>query len=131
MDAAAELQSLLTGGSRVIVVADKEVDLRPSAADNLLFLLKVAEGSLAAGGRGGGFGERRVVLVASFRLSGGGWSKTYETSDESLAAGFEVPYYVSRIPMFLPDGTEAIGYGVVDPELVAQMLVKSEGLSSA
>jgi len=116
-----ELAALLTGGQRVVVIAEKDVDLRPGASSNRLILLKMAAGSLAAGGRGGGFGERRVVGVAIFRSEGGPWTKAYESMDESVAGRFEVPYHVSRLPMNLPDGAECMGYGVVDPELVAQM----------
>jgi len=59
--------------------------------------------------------------VFCFSSHGGGWKKLFETQEESAVAGFEVPYYVSRIPFILPDGTEGMGYGVVEPELVKQM----------
>ncbi|MDA4121082.1 MAG: hypothetical protein OK404_01590 [Thaumarchaeota archaeon] len=121
----------LSGGSRVIVIAEKDVDLRPQAPDNKMFLLKMAEGSLASGGRGGGFGERRVVRVIFYKLNGGSWSKDFETDDEAKVSQFEIPYYVSRLPFFLADGTESIGYGVVEPELVQQMIAKAELESSA
>ncbi|MDA4124515.1 MAG: hypothetical protein OK438_03585 [Thaumarchaeota archaeon] len=131
MDSSAELSSLMSGGSRVILISEKDVDLKPGTGDNRLFLLKMAEGSLAAGGRGGGFGERRVVAVFLFSLTSGVWSKLFETEDASRLADFEVPYYVSRLPMTLADGTETMGYGVVDPELVGQMLAKAGVSSSA
>ena len=44
----------------------------------------------------------------------------FEAGENEVAA-YEVPYYVSRLPMTMADGTEAMGYGVVDPELVAEM----------
>jgi hypothetical protein len=116
-----ELAALLSGGPRVIVIAERDVDLRPGADTNRLVLLKMAVGSLAAGGRGGGFGERRVTGVNLFRSEGGRWAKSFESGDETVAGKFEVPYYVSRLPMTLPDGTESMGYGVVDPDLVVQM----------
>jgi hypothetical protein len=122
-----ELNSHLSGGSRVIVISERDVDLRPQAPDNRLFLLKMAEGSLAAGGRGGGFGERRVVKVMAFATLRGEWSKLYETTDESRAGEFEIPYYVSRLPYTLSDGSESVGYGVVEPDLVAQMMAKAGG----
>jgi len=125
MDPLDELCSLLTGGSRVIVISERDVDLKSNSKGNSLFLLKIAEGSLAAGGRGGGFGERKVVSVFCFSSRGGGWKKLFETQEESAAAAFEVPYYVSRIPFTLPDGTEGMGYGVVEPELVRQMAARS------
>jgi hypothetical protein len=115
----------LAGGSRVVVIAQKDVDLRPQAPDNKMFLLKMAEGSLASGGRGGGFGERRVVKVLLYQLKGGSWSKDFETEDEVKVSQFEIPYYVSRLPFLLADGTESIGYGVVEPELVQQLLAKT------
>ena len=126
-----ELSSHFAGGSRVIVIAERDVDLKPQAPDNRLFLLKMAEGSLASGGRGGGFGERRVVKVVLFQLKGGGWTKLFETVDESKVSEFEIPYYVSRLPFTLADGTESIGYGVVEPELVQQMMARAGFPSSA
>ncbi len=130
MSALQELASSLTDGSRVILIAEKDVDLRAAAPDNRLFLLKVAEGSLAAGGRGGGFGERRVVRAALFELKSGSWSKVFDEGGPR-AGEFEVPYYVSRLPFVLPDGKEAVGYGVVDPELLGQMKSKASQGSSA
>jgi len=125
MDALDELSSHITDGSRVIVIAEKDVDLRATSGGNRLFLLKIAEGSLASGGRGGGFGERKVVAVFCFSLEGGAWEKLFETREESKVAGFEVPYYVSRVPFTLADGTEAMGYGVVEPDLVNQLAAKA------
>ncbi|MBI3840705.1 MAG: hypothetical protein HY297_01915 [Thaumarchaeota archaeon] len=130
MDSLEELSSSLSGGSRVIVIAEADVDLKDAAADNRLFLLKIAEGSLASGGRGGGFGERRVVKVLLFARRAGVWSKLYETEEESKAAEFEVPYHVSRLPMTLADGTESMGYGVVEPDLVRQMS-ETAGISTS
>ncbi len=115
----------------MILISEKDVDLKSGSADNRLFLLKMAEGSLAAGGRGGGFGERRVVAVFLFARANGTWSKLFETVESSRLVDFEVPYYVSRLPMTLADGTETMGYGVVDPELVGQMLAKADVSSSA
>lgn len=120
-----ELNSHLSAGSRVIIISERDVDLRPQSSDNRLVLLKMAEGSLASGGRGGGFGERRVVKVMVFKSVGGQWSKLYETDDESKAAEFEIPYYVSRLPYTLADGAESVGYGVVEPDLVVQMMAKA------
>ncbi len=131
MSALEELSSHLTGGSRVIMIAEKDVDLKTPPGENRIFLLRIAEGSLASGGRGGGFGERRVVGVLLFSFRNGAWKKLFETADETRSGEFEVPYYVSRLPLTLTDGTEAMGYGVVEPELVRQMMVKAGVSSSA
>jgi len=119
MNALEEISTILGGGGRVIVIAENEVDLKSLGGKNTLFLLKVAEGSLAAGGRGGGFGERRVVAVLAFRYEDGVCEKIFETTEEATVGRFEVPYYVTRMPMRMSDGAESVGYGVVDPELVA------------
>jgi len=125
-----ELAGLLSGGSRVIVISDREVNLKDMAVPNRLFLLRMAEGSLAAGGRGGGFGERRVVKVSMFSCDSSGCKKVFETSDEAKVQLFEVPYHVARIPMTLSDGTEGMGYGVAEPEMV-QNFLKIAGVPSS
>ena len=121
---------ILAGGSRVISIAEGYVDLRGQAPDNLMWLLVMADGSLASGGRGGGFGERRVSRVLLFRHKEGSWSRLVDVTDEQKAAEYEVPYHVSRLPMTLADGSESMGYGVVEPELVREMMSKA-GLSSS
>ncbi|MDG6898707.1 MAG: hypothetical protein JRN24_03105 [Nitrososphaerota archaeon] len=120
-----ELAQLLQGQSRAVVIAEKEVDLRAVGGTNHLFLLILAEGSHAAGGRGGGFGERRVVRVAHFKCDRGGCEKLFDTSDEQKVSMFEVPFHVARIPITLGDGTVTMGYGVVDPELVGELKAKA------
>ena len=120
-----ELAEAFTGKYRAIVIADRDVDLRTSSGLNKLFIMKIAEGSLASGGRGGGFGERKVVRVAGFALAAGKWERFFETEDESLLTKFEVPYHVSRIPLLLSDGTESMGYGVIEPPLVEEFSRKT------
>lgn len=124
-----ELTSHLNGPARAVVVARGDVDLREASPDNRLFVLKIGEGSLAAGGRGGGFGERKVTAVLCFDLRGGVWSKVFE-ADEARAGLFEVPYYVSRVPFTMAAGAETMGYGVVDPELVSEFSKKA-GIASS
>jgi len=125
-----ELSAALAGPSRAIVIAQRDVDLRPSSGENRLFVLSIGEGSLAAGGRGGGFGERKVTAVSCFDLKGGVWRLAFR-ADGAQAGGYEVPYYVSRLPMTMSDGSETMGYGVVDPELVSALSEKSGIVSSA
>lgn len=120
-----ELVSHLTGTSRAVVISDRDVDLRPGGEEGRMFILKIGEGSLAAGGRGGGFGERKVTAVLCFERRKGGWAKRFEAIGEEQASGYEVPYYVSRIPLMMEDGSETMGYGVVDPTLVAEMSARS------
>lgn len=130
MDRLGELSAALAGPSRAIVIAQKDVDLRSDSGENRLFVLSVGEGSLAAGGRGAGFGERKVTAVSCFELKGGVWSLLFRV-DGAQAGEYEVPYYVSRLPMTLADGSESMGYGVVDPDLVSELSKKSGIVSSA
>lgn len=120
MTPAEELNLALSGRYRAIVIAEKPVDISPTNQGNRLFLMKVAEGSMAAGGRGGGFGERRVVRVSAFEVKGSDLERTFETEDDSVLGRFEIPYYVSRIPVVLSDHSEAMGYGVIDPALLEE-----------
>lgn len=115
-----QLSSILASGARVIVISERDVNLKALQESNTMFLLSMAEGSLASGGRGGGFGERRVVKVLQFRCHDGSCEKLFETEDESKVPLFEIPFYVARIPITLLDGTESMGYGAVDPELVSK-----------
>jgi hypothetical protein len=119
-----ELSGLLTGPSRVVMIATREVDLKSLSGENNLILLKLVEGSLAAGGRGGGFGERRVVMVSHFRYRDGRCEKLHETTDGERISQFEVPFHVARMPMVLADGTDTMGYGVVDEDLVKEMIAQ-------
>ena len=124
LDALEELILNLSGPSRAIVIARKEVDLRLHSGENTLFVLSIGEGSLAAGGRGGGFGERKVTSVSCYELKANTWSLVYKAPPERVG-DYEVPYYVSRLPLTMADGTETMGYGVVDPELVTDLTRKS------
>ena len=130
MDPLEELVVNLSGPSRAIVIARKEVDLRPQSGENMLFVLNIGEGSLAAGGRGGGFGERRVTAVSCFELKANNWSLVFKAPPERVG-DYEVPYHISRLPLTMADGTETMGYGVVDPELVSDLSKKSGIFSSA
>lgn len=130
MDALEELIVILSGPSRAIVIARKDVDLRPQSSENTLFVLNIGEGSLAAGGRGGGFGERKVTSVSCYELKANTWSRVYRAPPDRVG-DYEVPYYVSRLPLTMADGTETMGYGVVDPELVSELSKKSGIVSSA
>jgi hypothetical protein len=130
LDALEELVAYLTGPSRAIVIAQTDIDLRPQSGENRLFVLKIGEGSLAAGGRGGGFGERKVTAVSCFELKDNTWSLVFRASQERVEE-YEVPYHVSRLPLTMADGTETMGYGVVDPELVSELSKKSGIVSSA
>jgi len=112
------------------LIARRDVDLRPESGENRVFVLSIGEGSLASGGRGGGFGERKVTAVSCFELKANAWALLFRAPSERVG-DYEVPYYVSRLPLIMADGTETMGYGVVDPDLVSELSRKSGINSSA
>ncbi len=96
-------------------------DLRLDAPANLtkIYILEV-EASNAAGGRGAGFGQRRIARVTCFKNENGIWAKSLDVRGESVLDGFEPPHHVSLMPLTLEDGNEVIVYGTVDPILITE-----------
>ena len=114
-----EYLSKLLGEKRtMILVAENSVDLRSLQGKNSIYILQVPEGSSAAGGRAGGFGERRIEKVYCFRYENGVCEKVLETDDPEKLEKFELPYHAAGLPVILTDGTEKIVSGVIDPELI-------------
>ncbi len=46
------------------------------------------------------------------------WIKVYETDTLEKLERFELPYHAAGMSVILPDGTERVVSGVVDPELI-------------
>jgi len=116
-----ELVRLITEKSRRIFVAQKTIDLRSTEGENSVYVLQLPTSAPgAAGGRVGGFGERRIQKLYFFRLESGRWMKIFETEDEEKLGRFELPYHAAGLAAFLPDGTERVVSGVVDEEFVGK-----------
>ncbi len=113
-----ELATLLVERGRRIVIAEKPVDLRSLSGENFVYVLQLPEGSLAAGGRAGGFGERRVERLHAFHYQDGSCRKLFETDNPQKLEKFELPYHAAGTPVVLPDGSERIVSGVIDPGFV-------------
>src|SRR5207245_1683323 len=73
-----ELAKLISEKGRKILVAENPVDLRTLHGENSVFILQLPEGSSAAGGRAGGFGERRLSKLYCFHYAEGACRKLYE-----------------------------------------------------
>ncbi|OLD01111.1 hypothetical protein AUG19_09185 [archaeon 13_1_20CM_2_54_9] len=114
-----ELARLISEKGRKILVAENPVDLKSLQGENFVYLLQLPEGSTAAGGRAGGFGERRVERLYAFHYSNGSCRKLFEVDSPEKLERFELPYHAAGMQVLLPDGTERIISGVVDPEFVA------------
>jgi len=113
-----ELAALLSEKSRRILVAENQVDLKSLQGENSIFILQLPEGSLAAGGRAGGFGERRVERLYAFHYVDGACRKLFEVNTPDKLERYELPYHAAGMPIVLPDGSEKVVSGVIDREMV-------------
>ena len=113
-----ELAKLISEKGRKILVAQNPVDLRTLQGENSVFILQLPEGSSAAGGRAGGFGERRLAKLYCFHYAEGACRKLYEVDSPEKLQRFDLPYHAAGTPVILPDGSETVISGVIDPEFV-------------
>ncbi len=113
-----ELAALLSEKGRRILVAENQVDLKSLQGENSIFILQLPEGSLAAGGRAGGFGERRVEKLYAFHYADGACRKLFEVNTPDKLERYELPYHAAGMPVVLPDGSEKVVSGVIDREMV-------------
>ncbi len=113
-----ELAALLSEKGRRILVAENQVDLKSLQGENSIFVLQLPEGSLAAGGRAGGFGERRVEKLYAFHYADGACRKLFEVNTPDKLERYELPYHAAGMPVVLPDGSEKVVSGVIDREMV-------------
>jgi hypothetical protein len=114
-----ELAQLASEGARKIFVARNSIDLRASDDGNYVFVLELPTVKLGvAGGRIGGIGERKIQKLQCFQIQNRDCKKIFETEDAEQLEKFELPYHAAGLSIILPDGTEKVVTGVVDPELV-------------
>lgn len=114
-----ELLSLLNERSRRIFVAERTIEFGNVHGDNCLYVLELLGASSgSAGGRVGGFGERRVIKLLCFQQHDGKWIKPFETEDLERLERLELPYHATGLSVILPDGRERVVTGVVDQEFV-------------
>ena len=119
MPALDELAQVASGGARKIFVARNPINLRAKDDENHIFVLELPTVKLgAAGGRIGGIGERKIQKLQCFQLQNRECRKIFETEDAEQLEKFELPYHAAGLSITLPDGTEKVVTGVIDPELV-------------
>jgi len=105
---------------RCVYVAERPIDLTKLDEPNTIFVLQLPEGfSTAAGSRGGGFGERRVLKVYQYVCGLGDCKKIDESENQETTEMLELPYHAAAFPIILPDGVEKLVSGVADAEFVA------------
>ena len=119
MSSLEELARLASEAARRIFVAQEQIDLRSRDHGNHVFVLELAtERPGVAGGRVGGIGERRLQKLHCFRIQNRECRKIFETETQEQLEKFELPYHAAGLSIVLPDGSEKVVTGVVDPELV-------------
>jgi hypothetical protein len=114
-----ELVSLIQSNRRCLYVAEQPVDLTKLEQPNVIFILQLPEGfSTAAGSRGGGLGDRRILKVYQYSCGDGDSKKVNESENEEVTERLELPYHAAAFPIILPDGKEKLVSGVADAEFV-------------
>jgi hypothetical protein len=86
---------------------------------NRIFVLQLPDQSTATGGRGGGLGERRIVRIYCFEFGNGECRKLREIEDDERLDAIDLPYHATAMAVTLPNGSEKLVTGVVDPDFVA------------
>ncbi|MGA2199780.1 MAG: hypothetical protein ABSG45_07565 [Nitrososphaerales archaeon] len=119
MEGLPELLELVSGRGRRVYVAEKPIDLRDLKTRNTIYILQLPEGSTAAGGRGGGFGERRVVRLYQYECGDGLCNKVGEVEDDVKLDQLDLPYHATAMPVLDTEGKERLVSGVIDPSFVA------------
>jgi hypothetical protein len=119
MDGLTELLELVSGRGRRVYVTEKPIDLRDLRTANTIYILQLPDGSTAAGGRGGGFGERRIVRLYQFQCGDGTCVKVGEVEDGDKLDSLDLPYHATAMPILDTEGKERLVSGVVDPSFVA------------
>jgi hypothetical protein len=115
MDDLSEFLELVNSKGRRVYVASRPIDLRSVETPNDIYVLQLPDGSTAAGGRGGGFGERRIVKVYHFECGQGGCRKISEIDDDERLDALDLPYHATAMPILDTQGTEKLVSGVIDP----------------
>ncbi len=113
-----ELETLIMGVQRKLLVMYDDLDLSDLSSYNQVFILLVEESKGSAGGRGGGSGHRKIAQVSAFKIDNRTIEKIYDTKDENIIEKFEIPYSAIAIDIKLSDGKEFVVQGVIDQELI-------------
>jgi hypothetical protein len=117
-----EFIALIESMGRRVFVTDDLVDLRKLDQPNEIYILQMLSASTAAGGRGGGMGDRKVVKVYHYSCGNGECKKVSETEDTEKIESLDLPYHATAFPILLPDGREKLVSGVADRQLTASYL---------
>jgi hypothetical protein len=111
------LDSILSDGSRKLVVCKNDIDLSKKT-ENTIFILFVEESPGSAGGRIGGAGLRKISGISCFVVTRETEEKIFETQSDDVISNFEIPLSAVAMDIELSNGTPKVVQGIVDEELV-------------
>jgi len=106
--------------SRRLFVAENPIDLSMKEGENCVYVLELPTAPGSAGGHVGGIGEQKIQKGYCFRRVTGRWMKLYETESTEKLEPFNLPYHAAGLSVRLPDRSEKVVSGVVDPELIGE-----------
>ena len=121
-----ELNEILQIPKRKLVVSltDIALDKNHDNAENIVFILMVEESRGAAGGRGGGSGNRKIDKVIGFKTnnSNSNHLKIFETENADMIEKFDIPYNAVAMDIILESGEPYVVQGITDKEMINSYL---------
>jgi hypothetical protein len=122
-----ELNEILQMPKRKLVVSlsDIALDKNHDNAENIVFILMVEESRGAAGGRGGGSGNRKIDKVIGFKTNnnkGSNHLKIFETESADMIEKFDIPYNAVAMDIILESGEPCVVQGITDKEMIRSYL---------
>ena len=121
-----ELNEILQMPKRKLVVslADIALDKNHDNAENIVFILMVEESRGAAGGRGGGSGNRKIDKVIGFKTNNNNSNhlKIFETENADMIEKFDIPYNAVAMDIILESGEAYVVQGITDKEMIKSYL---------
>jgi hypothetical protein len=122
-----ELNEILQIPKRKLVVSlsDIALDKNHGNAENIVFILMVEESRGAAGGRGGGSGNRKIDRVIGFKTNSNNNSnhlKVFETENADMIEKFDIPYNAVAMDIILESGEPYVVQGITDKEMINSYL---------
>jgi hypothetical protein len=122
-----ELNEILQIPKRKLVVSltDIALDKNHDNAENIVFILMVEESRGAAGGRGGGSGNRKIDRVIGFKTNSNNNSnhlKVFETENADMIEKFDIPYNAVAMDIILESGEPYVVQGITDKEMINSYL---------
>jgi hypothetical protein len=121
-----ELNEILQIPKRKLVVSlsDIALDKNHDNAENIVFIMMVEESRGAAGGRGGGSGNRKIDKVIGFKTNNNNSNhlKIFETENADLIEKFDIPYNAVAMDIILESGEPYVVQGIIDKEMINSYL---------